>query len=141
MLVSAFACTDGGRSRWGMCTGVYSCTTKELESRSQRQYDGDDGVEERRATGVAPGARERQTGSRWQSGAAGLRAKLQQRASATMPKFRVLLNPDTDNDFFSLLTLALHVCSFHLDSVFSVTYACDRGRSWWESRRCNGAGG
>ena len=50
MLVSAFACTDGGRSRWGMCTGVYSCTTKELESRSQRQYDGDDGVEERRAT-------------------------------------------------------------------------------------------
>ena len=40
MLVSAFACTDGGRSRWGMCTGVYSCTTKELESRSQRQYDG-----------------------------------------------------------------------------------------------------
>ena len=91
--------------------------------------------------GVAPGARERQTGSRWQSGAAGLRVKLQQRASATMPKFRVLLNPDTDNDFFSLLTLALHVCSFHLDSVFSVTYACDRGRSWWESRRCNGAGG
>ena len=49
---------------------------------------------------MAPGARERQTGSRWQSGAAGLRAKLQQRASATMPKFRVLLNPDTDNDFF-----------------------------------------
>ena len=78
---------------------------------------------------MAPGARERQTGSRWQSGAAGLRAKLQQRASATMPKFRVLLNPDTDNDFFSLLTLALHVCSFHLDSVFSVTYACDRGGS------------
>ena len=29
--------------------GAYSCTTKELESRSQRQYDGDVGVEEQRA--------------------------------------------------------------------------------------------
>ena len=71
MLVSAFACTDGGRSRWGMCTGVYSCTTKELESRSQRQYDGDDGVEERRAT---EWHREHGSGKRAQDGSPGRRA-------------------------------------------------------------------
>ena len=71
MLVSAFACTDGGRSRWGMCTGVYSCTTKELESRSRRQYDGYDGVEERRAI---ERHREHGSGKLAQDGSPGRRA-------------------------------------------------------------------
>ena len=122
--------------------GAYSCTTKELESRSQCQYGGDVGVEEQRAKERPRELDSGEQAQRRQSEAAGLRAKLQQRASATRC-------PSSESHWTLTLTLISFfstdfgfICMFFpSDSVFSVTCACDRGRSWWESRRCNGAGG
>ena len=113
--------------------GAYSCTTKELESRSQCQYGGDVGVEEQRAKERPRELDSGEQAQRRQSEAAGLRAKLQQRASATRclsSEFHWTLTLTLI--FFSLLTLALYVCSFHL-TLFSLSLALaigdDRGGS------------